>query len=57
VWQYWRAQTEQEREATVEAEAERLVSLGGPSGRERRETVEDGVCLKMTHENLLIAQK
>ena len=56
VWQYWRAQTVQERVA-VEIEGERLASLGGPSGREMREKVEDGVYLKMTHENLLIAQK
>ena len=56
VWQYWRAQTEQER-AAVEVESKRLVSLGGPSWREAREKVEDGVYLKMTHENLLIAQK
>ena len=56
VWQYWRAQTEQER-AAVEVEFERLVSLGGPSGKEKREKVKDGVYLKMTHENLLIAQK
>jgi SAM-dependent methyltransferase len=56
VWQYWRAQAEQER-AAVEVESKRLVSLGGPSWRETREKVENGVCLKMTHENLLIAQK
>jgi SAM-dependent methyltransferase len=56
VWQYWRTQTEQER-AAVEVESERLASLGGLSGRETREKVEDEVYLKMTHENLLIARK
>ena len=56
VWQYWRTQTEKER-AAEEVESKRLVSLGGPSWRETREKVEDGVYLKMTHENLLIAQK
>jgi SAM-dependent methyltransferase len=56
VWQYWRAQTEQER-AAMEVESKRLISLGGPPGREIREKIEDGVYLKMTHENLLIAQK
>lgn len=56
VWQYWRGQTEQER-AAMEVESKRLVSLGGPSWKETRDKVEDGVHLKMTHENLLIAQK
>lgn len=56
VWQYWRAQTEQER-AAMEVEFERLASLIKPSRIETREKVEDGVRLKMTHENLLIAQK
>ena len=55
-WQYWRAQTEQER-AAMEVEFERLALLIKPSCEETREKVEDGVCLKMTHENLLIAQK
>jgi SAM-dependent methyltransferase len=56
VWQYWRAQTEQERAAAA-VEFERLVSLGGSSSKETREKVEDGVYFKVTHENLLIAQK
>jgi SAM-dependent methyltransferase len=56
VWQYWRAQTEQER-AAIEVESKRLISLGGHSWKETREKVGDGVRLKMTHENLLIAQK
>jgi SAM-dependent methyltransferase len=56
VWQYWRAQSEQER-AAMEVEFERLVSLIKPSRIETREKVADGVRLKMTHENLLIARK
>jgi SAM-dependent methyltransferase len=56
VWQYWRAQTERGQVA-MEVERERMASLGRPFQGETREKVEDGVRLKMTHENLLIAQK
>jgi SAM-dependent methyltransferase len=56
VWQYWRTLTEQER-AAMQVERDRLASMGGPPLKETRARVEDGRYLKMTHENLLIAQK
>lgn len=61
VWQYHRTQTEQEHSAW-QIEQERLASLGCKSAKEVQEQEsgvrnEDGSVLKMTIENLLIAQK
>ena len=62
VWQYRRMQTEQEY-AAMQIEQERLASMGCKSVEETLETNvgnpqgKDRSILKMTHENLLIAQK
>jgi hypothetical protein len=60
-WQYWRAQTAQER-AAFQLELERLAAQGGQEalhrkGRTRHAPDADGVIQTMTYEHVLIAHK